>query len=190
MSGWVMMLLVGLLFFVLAVLAVLVIWQWQEPTDQKKQSQRPQRHAPNIVIRPRQFRTKRIVEQSAVIPAAMPRSMPPPRPTSPPRPTTPPQATAPPPRPVPRTPPPPTPSQVTAPPVAARTTPQTSLLTAMLQQTRHRPMPEPVTTVANAPRIGNTRFKVDFDTFCRRTGQVVRTCTCRGCREMRADAGI
>jgi hypothetical protein len=53
-----------------------------------------------------------------------------------------------------------------------------------------QPIPEPVMAIPNGPRIRTTKVKVDFDTFCRPTGQPVRTCTCRQCREMRADAGI
>jgi len=194
-----MMLLVGL-FFVLAVLVVLGIWLWQE-LESEKQGQRPQSQPPKIVIRPKLFRTKRIVVQQAVTPTALPH---PPRPTPPPPPrstqppvatppratpapaATPPRATPPPTTapPVSRTPPPPASPRVTPPP------PPSPPPAATAQRKAPQPLPEPVAAVGNGPVIGNTRVKVDFDTFCRPTGRSVRTCSCRRCREMRADAGI
>ncbi len=187
------MLLVGLLFFVVAVLAVLGIWLWQELENDKQQSQRPQRQPPKIVIRPKPFRTKRIVVQPAVTPTAIPR--PPSPPPVPPRPV--PSSPPVPPRPVPS--PPPVPPRP-APPVSRTTTPVAPPPrvtpppppppVARAPRTVQQPIPEPVMAVPNGPSIRATRFKVDFDTFCRRTGQRVRTCSCQQCREMRANAGI
>ena len=200
MSDWVMTLLVGFLFFALAGLAVLLIWLWHEPQGQQTQSDLPRRQAPKIVIRPRLFRTKEIVEQSRLPPprprpATQPTRTPPPTraptttpPTTRPTPTlatllraTPSPATRVTPPPVTRpTPPSPTTTRVTPPPV----TPPPA------QRTVAQATPEPVVTITNGPVIENTRFKVDFDTICKRTGMVVRACQCRGCREMKADAGI
>jgi hypothetical protein len=172
MSGWLMALLVGFLFFALAILAVLVIWLWHEPQGQQQPSQLPQRQTPKIVIRPRRFRTKEIVEQSRV-PPPMPRPGPPPTrtPTTTPPPVTRPTATT------------PTPTR----PPATRATPPAATPTPPPAQ---RMTPVPVVTITNGPVIGNTRFKVDFDTVHKRTGQEVRNCRCRECRELRADAGI
>jgi hypothetical protein len=173
MSDWVMTLLVGFLFFALAGLAALLIWLWHEPRGQQTQSHLPQRQAPKIVIRPKLFRTKEIVEQSRLPPPA---SLPVPQPTRT-RTTTPPPVT----RPTPTT---PTPVWTTPPPVTRPTPP------APTRPPVPRATPEPVVTLTNGPVIRNTRFKVDFDEFCHRTGVVVRNCRCHGCREMRADAGI
>jgi hypothetical protein len=200
MSDLVMMLLVGFLFFALAGLAVLLIWLWQEPRGQQKQGRQPQRQAPKIVIRPRRFRTKEIVEQPR-LPRPATRVTPPPaapvrtplvQTTRPPatRVTPPPAIPTPPAPPPPRTSPPPTPVQ-TRPP-ATRATPPPAIPTPapVPQQTVLRATPEPVMTSTNGPKFGVTRFKVDFDTIHKRTGVLMRDCRCRECREMRADAGI
>ena len=157
------MLLVGFLFFALAGLAVLLIWLWHEPQGQQP-GQLLQRQAPKIVIRPRQFRTKQIVEESKLPP-----------------PVTPPTRTVA---------PPPSVTRSTTPPSATCATPGPVTPTPQSAQPTTRARPAPVMTSTNGSRIGKTTFKVDFDEVCHRTGVVVRNCRCHGCREMRADAGI
>lgn len=202
MSGWVITLLVGLLFFVLAGLAVFVIWLWLEADRDERRRQL--RQTPKIVIRRPRFKTKRIMERRMVIPPPTPsvirRASPPsPSPTMA-QPVTPPSS-----RPTaqPATPPPVQPQ-----PVAPEwTMPQQRVTPSPVIQSPAMPPPAKpkwgtpkqsvqlqkrglVIEVQNRPKIANTRFKLDFDTICKRTGRVVRNCGCRSCREMRADAGI
>lgn len=189
MSGWIMTLLVGLLFCALAIVAVLVIWSWYEPQD--KPGQLPPQQAPKIVIRPRElprFRTKQIVDQAVLLQqraqAARTRTVAPPRTT----PITVPPTT---PAPLPRTTPVPPPRITPQPaPAPLRATPPQTRPEVVQQAPTRAPVAEPAMTFTNERTIRTTRFKIDFDTFCRRTGQPVRSCSCGECREMRADAGF